>query len=122
MMVKGVLSLSNFTSYHASLISEKQLNPERKIRVIGGWFETELNNDHNELQAYANYLKMRNRVAVIEWTPECKLYAMHRDQWNNTGNQNQTIKFKRNFFHTSSNPNDTLLFLMIFKQYKLYPD
>ena len=46
-MVKGVLSLSNFTSYHSSLISEKQLNPERKIRVVGGWFEAEYSSDYS---------------------------------------------------------------------------
>lgn len=86
MGVKGVLGLSNFMSYHSNLIQEKELNPERKIRVLGGWIESESLTCRDFLENYARQLKQRERVAVVEWTPECKLYVMHRDTWNTCGN------------------------------------
>jgi len=88
MAVKGVLGLSNFMAYHANLIQEKELNPERRIRVLGGWMESESLACRDLLENYARQLKLRERVAVVEWTPECKLYAMHRDTWNTCGNEN----------------------------------
>ncbi|KAL4463090.1 hypothetical protein ABPG74_007091 [Tetrahymena malaccensis] len=117
--MKGVLGLNNFTQYYNQLAQETKLNPERKIRFVSGWFESENAEDRPKLENYANQLKFNKRVAVIEWTPECKLYILHRDQWNIKGNQGFEIKFKRNFFHQSSHPNDTLLYIMIFKQHKL---
>lgn len=122
MAVKGVLSLSDFTSYHTNLIQEKMLNPERKIRLVSGWLEAESYHQALQLQNYALQLKTRSKVAVIEWTPECKLYLLHRDQWNTAGNQTNTILYRRNFFVSTPSPNDVLLYVMIFKQYKLNMD
>lgn len=50
-----------------------------KNHFVYGWLESEYAEDRLKLEQYANELKHSKRVAVIEWTPECKLYILHRD-------------------------------------------
>lgn len=74
--VNGKLGKAKVEEYYISILDiiEKQ---NKEVVFAGGWLESSLQMHTDALAQYAEFLRAKEKIAVIEWSQECKFYLMH---------------------------------------------
>lgn len=111
LQINGKIPMEKVEEYIVT-VQQQRRTQHKRIMLVGGWFQAADDQEHALLSQFAEFLLARERVGVVEWSQECKMYVMHKNMVSNEWKSHAN-------FRISSRKTITLQFLAIFKQYKM---
>ena len=61
------------------LLKNNNIFTKKKNIVTAGWVESELANHNEALKRFSMQLRNVDKLGVIEWNENCKIYLMHKE-------------------------------------------